>query len=54
MKIIGITGKAGSGKDTMVQVFLKNSDHPLSQRYSFGDGVKHSAAAIFREPLGKF
>jgi len=54
MKIIGITGKAGSGKDTMVELFLKNSAHPLSQRLAFGDGVKHSAAAIFREDLGNF
>lgn len=53
-KIIGITGKAGSGKDTVVEVFLKNHEHPVSQRLAFGDGVKHSAAAIFREPLGKF
>jgi Deoxynucleotide monophosphate kinase len=53
-KIIGITGKAGSGKDTIVEMFLKNHEHPLSQRLAFGDGVKHSAAAIFREDLGNF
>jgi hypothetical protein len=53
-QIIGITGKAGSGKDTAVEMFLKTCEHPVSQRLAFADGVKHSAAAIFREPLGKF
>jgi len=53
-EIIGICGKAGSGKDTMVEEYLKRPNHPLAQRFSFGDGVKHSAAAIFREPIGKF
>lgn len=52
--IIGVTGKARCGKDTMVEQYLKRPDHPLAQRLAFADGVKHSAAAIFREPIGKF
>ncbi len=54
MIVIGITGKAQSGKDTMVEEYLKRPDHPLAQRFAFADGVKHSAAAVFKEPIGKF
>ena len=30
MMIIGITGKAGCGKDTMVVEYFKRPDHPLA------------------------
>lgn len=54
MMIIGITGKAGCGKDTMVEEYFKRPDHPLAQRFAFADSVKHSCAAFFGEPIGKF
>lgn len=54
MKIIGITGKAKSGKDEMVVQYFKRPDHPLAQKYAFADELKHSAAAFFGEPIGKF
>jgi len=54
MIVIGITGKAKSGKDAMVEEYLKRPDHPLTQRLAFADGVKHSASAIFRESVGMF
>jgi len=52
--IVGITGKAGSGKDTAVEQFMSAHEHPLAYRLAFGTGVKHAAAYIFQEPLGKF
>jgi len=54
MKIIGITGKAKSGKDEMVVQYFKRPNHPLSQKHAFADAVKNSAAAFFREPISKF
>jgi len=54
MIIIGITGKARCGKDTMVEEYFKRPDHPLAQRFAFADAVKHSCAAVFGEPVGKF
>lgn len=54
MRIIGICGKAKAGKDEMVVQYFKRPDHPLAQKHAFADAVKHSAAAFFGEPVGKF
>jgi len=54
MIVIGVCGKAKSGKDEMVVQYFKNSIHPLAQKHAFADAVKHSAAAFFKEPIGKF
>ena len=54
MRIIGITGKAKSGKDEMVWQYFKRANHPLAQKHAFADAVKHSAAVFFNEPIGKF
>lgn len=53
MIIIGLTGKAGSGKDeTVIQYFKR--EHPLAQKIALADAVKHSAAAFFKEPISMF
>ena len=52
--IVGLHGKALSGKDTAVKEFLCSHEHPRHTQLAFAKGLKHSAAAIFREPLGKF
>jgi hypothetical protein len=47
MSIIGITGKAGSGKDTVAAMLLKAI--PDAERHGFADAVKELAEAI--DPL---
>ena len=46
MNIIGITGKAGSGKDTLAEMLIDLS-HATMCPYSFADPVKEATAAMF-------
>lgn len=43
-KLIGITGKAGAGKDTIADYFVKEHGYV---RYSMADGLKHALNAMF-------
>lgn len=46
MKIVGITGKAGAGKDTAAAFLIENYGF---QRIAFGDALKEAAVAL--DPL---
>ena len=48
LKLIGITGKARSGKDTLARVFVE--DHGF-RRMAFADPVKLATAIVFGYPL---
>jgi len=53
LEVIGITGKAGSGKDTLAEILINLSKSEMI-RYSFADPVKEAAAAMFGIPIDSF
>jgi len=52
-KLIGITGKAGAGKDTAFLNFDKARDYRVRQM-AFGTGVKEAAAKVFNVQVKNF
>ena len=50
MKLIGITGKAGAGKDTLAAGFVRLG----YRRIAFADALKEAAAVIAGEPSGPY
>jgi hypothetical protein len=46
LKVIGISGKQNSGKDTLAETFIKHG----FVRISYGDAVKDATARIFKIP----
>ena len=55
-KVIGITGKAGAGKDTVaaiIKAYLHAYGHK-AKRYSFADPLKRGCAELFGIPVEEF
>lgn len=52
MRVIGITGKAGAGKDTAATLLSKM--YPNSRIYHFADPLKEACSAAFGIPLAHF
>lgn len=51
MKLIGLTGKARSGKDTLARMMITNLGY---SRLAFADPMKKAAAAAFGTLIGDF
>jgi len=51
MELIGISGYAGSGKDTVADYYIENSRFA---RYSLADPIKKAASEMFGVPLAHF
>ena len=51
MKLIGITGKARSGKDTAAEHIINEYEY---EKYSFADPLKRACSEMFGIPLGDF
>lgn len=52
VSLIGITGHAGAGKDTVTDIII--SDYPNHYRYAFADPLKEAASVAFGIPLEWF